>query len=99
MSSDANDARISAFSRVSSISSSSFTQAGLALTKSSCSISLPVSMSFSVIGRRHCSGMLNLTDSVRQLDAAGERSSSHLLRSDGRTPSHFMSGVVRLELS
>lgn len=42
---------------------------------------LPVLISSSVIGRRHCWGMLNLS------------------RSDGLTPSHLMSGVVRLELS
>lgn len=42
---------------------------------------LPVFISSSVMGRRHCSGMLNRS------------------KSDGRTPSHLMSGVVRLLLS
>ena len=42
---------------------------------------LPVLISSSVMGSRHCSGMLKRS------------------RSDGRTPSHLMSGVVRLLLS
>ena len=42
---------------------------------------LPVFISSSVMGRRHCSGILNRS------------------KSDGRTPSHLMSGVVRLLLS
>lgn len=42
---------------------------------------LPVRISSSVMGRRHCWGMLKRS------------------RSEGRTPSHLMSGVVRLLLS
>ena len=46
-----------------------------------CTSFLPVLISSSVIGSRHCCGMLKRS------------------RSLGRTPNHFMSGVVRLLLS
>ena len=89
---------------------SSFIHSGFFIMKASCSNSLPVLISASVILRRHWSGRLYLHGggrgghvTVRIFFAVFiykyEAFITHLFKSLGRKPSHLMFGVVRLALS